>query len=58
MTDAKHRPDAEADHKPQNQTGEEKGSIKSPQVTDQEMQRKDLARGSEVENRKRSGNRN
>lgn len=57
MSDAKQRPDATADHKPQKQTGEDKGSIKSPQVTDHEMQRKDLPRGSEVENRVRSRNR-
>ncbi len=57
MSDAKQRPDGTPDQNPQNQTGEDKGPIKGPQVTDQEMQRKDLARGSEVENRKRSGNR-
>lgn len=57
MSDTKQRPDATPDQKPQKQTGEDKGSIKGPQVTDQEMQRKDLARGSEVENRDRSGNR-
>ena len=54
MTDRPHDP--ELDKKPQNQTGEDAGSIKSRQVTDRNMAEKDLARGSETEARRKGNN--
>lgn len=57
MSDTKQRPGAEADHKPQNQTGEEHGNVKGQQVTDRMMREKDLARGSEPDTAGASHNR-
>ncbi|GEM_PF-2665498 len=37
--------------KPQNQTAESKGAVKSEGMTDREMPEKDLARGSEPQTR-------
>ena len=58
MSDAKQRPDATPDESPKNQTGEDKGPIKGPQRTDHNTQVTDTARGSEVETRSASSNRN
>ena len=57
MSDAKQRPDAEADHRPQNQTGEEHGTVQGQQLTDRTMREKDLARGSESDTAGASHNR-
>lgn len=57
MSDAKQRPDAAPDQKPQNQTGEDKGPIKGPQRTGHNTRVKDTARGSEPDTRGASGNR-
>lgn len=54
MSDAKQRPDATPDRKPQNQTGEDKGSIKGPQRTDHNTQVDDTARGSAGDRRRAS----
>lgn len=40
------------DRKPRNQTGEDSGNIKRPQVTDATAPDKDLARGAEGETRR------
>lgn len=45
------------DRKPARQTGESKGSIDQAQVTDENMRRKNLPRGSEPETRASSRNR-
>ena len=57
MSDAKQRPDATPDQKPQNQTGEDQGSIKGPQRTSHNTRVTDTARGSEPETRNSSNNR-
>jgi len=41
--------------RPQNQTGEDQGTIKRPQQTDATMAEKDLPRGSEQETHARRG---
>ena len=46
---SKGNPRAAPDLRPQAQTGESKGKIKSPQQTDATMAGKDLPRGSEQE---------
>ena len=50
------RPDPTEDHKPQRQTGEQQGSIKSAQLK-RTPERADLARGSETETRAAGGRR-
>ncbi len=57
MSDANQRPDAAADHKPQDQTGEDKGAIKRPQRTSHNTQVTDTSRGSEPDTRGSSGTR-
>lgn len=58
MTDARQNPDANSTEKPSKQTGEDKGAIKGPQVTDDEFPgRSDTARGSGPATRGQSGNR-
>ena len=57
MADARKNPDAARDQKPQNQTDEDEGTIKSAQVDEHSMRRKDLPRGSEPETRAASRNR-
>jgi hypothetical protein len=47
MADPKHNPDPTADQKPQNQTGEDKGTIKGPQIEEHNApERWDTSRGS------------
>ena len=54
MSDAKQNPDATPDPKLNHQVGEDKGPIKGPQVTEDQMQRKDVPRGSAGERRRAS----
>ena len=56
MSEAKQNPDATPDRKPQHQTGENKGAIKGPQVTEGQMEerRRDLPAGS-AGDRRRAG---
>ena len=54
MSDAKQRPDATKDQKPQNQIGEDQGAIKGPQRTSHNTQVVDTARGSAGERRRAS----
>ena len=58
MADAKQNPASKRDKQPQNQAGEEHGSVKGAQVTEDNMRRRsDTARGAEPETRAASGNR-
>ena len=58
MSDAKQRPDAAPNPHPQNQTDENKGNIKGPQVTDHNIETTDLPAGAEGSTRRAShGNR-
>jgi len=50
MRDHPTRPEATEDQKPQRQTGEQQGSVKSAQLK-RTRERADLARGSETETR-------
>lgn len=54
MSDAKQNPNATPDHKPQNQTGEEAGPIKGPQLTGDQMEdrQRDLPAGSHGDRRR------
>lgn len=54
MSDAKQRPDATPDQKPQNQVGEDQGAIKGPQRTSHNTQVDDVPRGSGGERRRAS----
>ena len=56
MSDPNQRPDAEADHKPQNQTGEEHGKVKGRQRGEDDFKgHSDTPRGSENDTRGSSG---
>lgn len=58
MADAKQNPAATPDKKPQNQTGENQGSIKGPQVDEHNSpERWDTSRGSGPAERGTSGKR-
>jgi hypothetical protein len=58
MKDGNEPRDADATMKPQQQQGEEFGSVKGPQVTDRNIKRRsNTARGSEPETRATSGRR-
>jgi hypothetical protein len=54
MSDAKQNPGATPDRKPQNQVGADKGPIKGPQVTEDQMERDDVAAGSAGDRRRAS----
>lgn len=54
MSDAKQNPDATPDQNPQNQTGADKGPIKGPQVTEDQMEREDVPAGSADDRRRAS----
>jgi hypothetical protein len=54
MSDAKQNPAARTDRKPQNQTGEDNGPVKRPQVTEERMERDNVAAGSADDRRRAS----
>ncbi|MDT0576683.1 hypothetical protein RM533_10890 [Croceicoccus sp. F390] len=57
MDNPKNPADRQQDHDPAHQTDESKGSVTKKQVTDDNVQNKDLARGSEPQARSASSHR-
>lgn len=58
MNDDRQKDEQAEEMNPARQTDESEGKIRSEQVTKHNMERKDLARGSEPETRSSSHNRN
>ena len=54
MSDAQQNPDATPDRNPKKQTGEDKGAIKGPQMTEDQMERDNVAAGSAGDRRRAS----
>ena len=54
MRDANQKPDANTDRRPQNQVDEDKGAIKGPQVTEDQLddRRRDLPAGAQGDRRR------